>query len=234
MELNKYSKLQWNRIAILGETLAWPDVVDYEILHEFGDDVLGGGNALMFVRKTKELKRGGSIFTLPKKSCPQDAIDRARRSEGNYGYASLKSLHQIKAVSELSPEALKRIIEDAARADGKYVFYIIYGTSLGSPHDYVKAGWAKSLQRAHARRKFRIDRDRYKYQGATVDGLCAVPVESESVCRRLEQSFEAAFGPLCRRRLEDPTKRWGAEFYQPNERILDLATQLGSKYPYKV
>jgi hypothetical protein len=222
-----YTPHNWNRIAILGKELGWPEKIYYDDLREFGIKFLGGANALMFIRKTNELKLGNNWFRVPRTDeCPSDAI--AEATKGNdYLYASIRNL-RIPAQNSLKSRELFERIEQSA-SEGPFIFYVFQGVAPEKNLGYVKIGYARTLQHVRNRRQFRIKRD--GKEDISVHWLCAVPLSTEKDARWLERSFEDTFGSMCLRRHGDQNRRSEKEFYQPTSEILEVIRKIAEKYP---
>jgi hypothetical protein len=228
---NAYTAGKWNRIAILGKELGWPAEVHQDDLWEFGNEFLGGPNALMFIRRTKKLQRGNNWFKIPQKDeCPANALAKAMIGT-NYLYASIRARPIPSANSLTSDKLLQRFERTASK--GPFVFYVFHGVASDPMYSYVKIGYARTPQHAHSRRQFRIKRDAlaFRKEGISLRWLCAVPLTTEKDARWLEKSFEDTYGTLCQRLREDQNRRSGMEFYQPADNILDFARKLGERYP---
>jgi hypothetical protein len=228
MTLKDYTATKWKRVAALQTELRGQESVNFNDLYFYGEELLGSADALMFIRRTQKLQveEEKGRFWIP--VCPQWAVDYANLANGNYEDVSVKSRLSINPPCTMSPEKLRENMEAAGATGGKHIFYITHETSSGS----VKIGWSSSSKGAQERRVKKQARARIMNRNAQVVGLSAIPVESATVARGLEHDFEATFGNLSLRRPKDQSKRWGQEFYQPDQRILDLAKLLGKKYPF--
>lgn len=211
------------RIPILWHETNESDIVDYQTLHEKGDELFGSVNAVMALRSIA--KAGNRRAWLPIEACTPESRQRARlefQTGRDYSYAENNS--RKVGIAELSPAEFINLVKQAKEeGDGEYAFYCV---EIKAVETYRKLGIAQS--RAHALGRLDFYRDRiFKDDAPVLKWHCLISnISGKDEARLLEKYVEKTFGDLCRRWPKNPNLRFGFEQFQDHQRLRDVAKEL--------
>ena len=217
----KFDKMLQKRIPILALEVQEAEMLDFEVLHELGDDLFGSPNAVMDLRSIA--KAGSGKFWIPIDACTSEWKDRAARAyttDKDYSYA----FNQARTVGAPPTLTVEQFIHGVANAErgGNWTFYCV---EVRTRFDhYWKMGIAEGPKAALARLNRRRICEEFRDPLAEVKlhGLIT-QLASKPVAKSLEVAVESTFGDLCRRSRKQPAMRFGKEQFCDDPRIRKTA-----------